>query len=263
MNEIIAGLKRWSKKLGNLLSLPFGSKKSRGSLVVKSKGNRIEFYRYIDKDSRFEYLGSNKTDILASLAQKRYDAQLLNAVKKQKKAVDVCIKKLEKVNFEDLSKIYNDFPAELKQYIKPHLDDDEQYAAKWQARNYATSRRENDTENYTSKGEHVRSKSEVIIADRLHVLGIPYHYEPIFRIDENDYLVPDFIILNKRTRKEFLWEHFGLMEKPQYCLVALSKIETYSREGYILGKNFLCSFESKNHPLNLQYVDGLIEEYLK
>lgn len=130
MNEIIAGLKRCSKKLGNLLSIPFDNKKIRGSLVVKSKGNRIEFYRYIDKYSHSEYLGSNKTDILASLAQKRYDTQLLKTVKKQKAAVDACIKKLEEVNFEDLSRIYGDFPEELKQYIKPHLDDDEQYAAK-------------------------------------------------------------------------------------------------------------------------------------
>lgn len=263
MNEIIEEMKRCSKKLDSLLSLSLNAKKIRGSLVVKNKGDRLEFYRYIDQASLLEYLGSNKTDILASLAQKRYDTQLLNAVNKQKKAVDFCIKKLEEAGMEDLSKIYNGFPAELKQYIKPRLDDDEQYAAKWQAKNYAKSRKKNETDNYTIKGEHVRSKSEIIIADRLHAKGIPYHYEPIFLIDENDYLVPDFIILNKRTHREFLWEHFGLMENPQYCLVALSKIETYAREGYILGKNLICTFESKNHPLNLKYVDMLIEEYLK
>lgn len=54
-----------------------------------------------------------------------------------------------------------------------------------------------------------------------------------------------------------------MMENPQYCLVALSKMETYAQEGYILGNNLICSFESQNHPLNLQYVDMLIEEYLK
>ncbi len=265
MQVIIKDLKRkslvFSKLLITLESINLNE--IDGSLVVRSINGSCQFLRYFDGHTPQEYLGKSKRDIVASLAQKRYDTQLLNAVKKQKKAVDVCIKRLEEVNFEDLSRIYSDFPEELKQYIKPHLDDDEQYAAKWQARNYATSKRDNDTENYTSKGEHVRSKSEVIIADRFRALGIPYHYEPIFRIDENDYLVPDFIILNKRTRKEFLWEHFGMMEKPQYCLIALSKIETYSREGYILGKNFLCSFESKNHPLNLQHVDRLIEEYLK
>lgn len=265
MLTIIKELKRKSLVLSQLLMTleSIHLNEVEGSLVVRSINGSCQFLRYFDGHTPQEYLGKSKTDVLASLAQKRYDTQLLNTVKKQKAAVDACIKKLEDVNLEDLSKIYNDFPAELKQYIKPHMDDDEQYAAKWQAKNYATSKRENETENYTGKGEHVRSKSEVIIADRLHVKGIPYHYEPIFRIDENDYLVPDFIILNKRTRKEFLWEHFGMMEKPEYCLVALSKIETYAREGYIFGKNLICTFESKNHPLNFKYVDMLIEEYLK
>lgn len=265
MEKTVAELKRLSRKLSKLDKeiRAVSELDSEGTLIISNSGDKRKFFRYQSKDVPLEYICKSKLHLLEPLAQKRYDTQLLNAVNKQKKAVDFCIKKLEKVDFEDLSKIYNDFPAELKQYIKPHLDDDEQYAAKWQAKNYATSKRENDTENYTSKDEHVRSKSEVIIADRLHVKGIPYHYEPIFLIDENDYLVPDFIILNKRTRKEFLWEHFGMMENPQYCLVALSKIETYAREGYIFGKNLICTFESKNHPLNFKYVDMLIEEYLK
>ncbi len=265
MEKIIAALKRLERKLSKLETnvSAVSNLQAEGTLIISDSGGKKRFFRYLCKDEPLEYLGKSKNLILKPLAQKRYDTQLLNAVKKQKKAVDACIKKLEEVAFEDLSRIYSDFPEELKQYIKPHLDDDEQYAAKWQAKNFAKSRMKNDTENYTSKGEHVRSKSEVIIADRFHTLGISYHYEPIFRIDENNYLVPDFIILNKRTRKEFLWEHFGMMEKPEYCLVALSKIETYAQEGYIMGKNLLCSFESQNHPLNLQHVDRLIEEYLK
>lgn len=265
MEKIIAALKRLERKLSKLETnvSAVSNLQDEGTLIISDSGGKKRFFRYLCKDEPLEYLGKSKNLILKPLAQKRYDTQLLKAVKKQKKAVDFCIKKLEEIDFEDLSKIYNDFPAELKQYIKPHMDDDEQYAAKWQAKNYATSKRENETENYTGKGEHVRSKSEVIIADRFYAKGIPYHYEPIFLIDENDYLVPDFIILNKRTRKEFLWEHFGMMEKPEYCLVALSKIETYAREGYIFGKNLICTFESKNHPLNFKYVDMLIEEYLR
>ena len=265
MEKIIAALKRLERKLSKLETnvSAVSNLQDEGTLIISDSGGKKRFFRYLCKDEPLEYLGKSKNLILKPLAQKRYDTQLLKAVKKQKKAVDFCIKKLEEIDFEDLSKIYSDFPAELKQYIKPHMDDDEQYAAKWQAKNYATSKRENETENYTGKGEHVRSKSEVIIADRFYAKGIPYHYEPIFLIDENDYLVPDFIILNKRTRKEFLWEHFGMMEKPEYCLVALSKIETYAREGYIFGKNLICTFESKNHPLNFKYVDMLIEEYLR
>lgn len=42
--------------------------------------------------------------------------------------------------------------------------------------------------NYTEKGEIVRSKSEKIIADRYHGLGIPYIYELPIRMKELSYI---------------------------------------------------------------------------
>ena len=138
MEKTIAELKRLERKLSKLEAnvSAVSNLEAKGTLIISDSGGKKRFFRYLCKDEPLEYLGKSKNYILKPLAQKRYDTQLLNAVKKQKKAVDFCIKKLEKVDFEDLSKIYNDFPAELKQYIKPHLDDDEQYAAKWQAKNY-------------------------------------------------------------------------------------------------------------------------------
>jgi len=67
----------------------------------------------------------------------------------------------------------------------------------------------------TSKNELVRSKSEVIIADRLADLGIEYLYERPLRLGgETKY--PDFTIEDAELGVTFYWEHCGMMHNPAY-----------------------------------------------
>ena len=67
---------------------------------------------------------------------------------------------------------------------------------------------------YTSKGERVRSKSEVIIADVLNREGVPYRYEYPIYIKGIGKIYPDFTVLNIGIRKEMIWDHFGMMDDP-------------------------------------------------
>ena len=39
---------------------------------------------------------------------------------------------------------------------------------------------------------------------------------------------PDFLCLNLRTREEFCWEHFGLMDDEEYANNAAGKINHYA-----------------------------------
>ncbi|MBQ9321830.1 MAG: hypothetical protein IJ239_05705, partial [Eubacterium sp.] len=55
---------------------------------------------------------------------------------------------------------------------------------------------EEGPEFYTSKGERVRSKSEVIIADTLARMGVPYRYEFPIRFSGTGTFHPDFTVLN-------------------------------------------------------------------
>jgi hypothetical protein len=52
----------------------------------------------------------------------------------------------------------------------------------------------------TSRGELVRSKSEVIIANLLHTLGITYAYEQSFTGQDGSVRYPDFTIEDAETR---------------------------------------------------------------
>lgn len=112
------------------------------------------------------------------------------------------------------------------------------------------------------KGGFVKSKSEALIADRLHAMGVPYHYEPLVGGDGGPLLCPDFLVLNKRTRESFYWEHFGLMDDAQYSTRCVEKLAMYAEKGFLVGTDLTATFESSAHPLDTRLVERIIERML-
>lgn len=47
---------------------------------------------------------------------------------------------------------------------------------------------------------------------------------------------PDFTILKMKERREIIWEHFGMMDKPDYQEAAIKKLSRYYENGYFDGK---------------------------
>ena len=231
-------------------------------LVIRHQEGSTRYYLK-GKDGKASYLSKAQTQKIRELAQLRYETALLRAAKDEKEAVEKCIKILE--NCKDADKVFDEMPDELKPYITPDILTDKGYARKWQRERVVSARPLKDGEGYkTLRGEYVRSKSEVIIADRLYAKGIPYRYEIYFPMEFEDinYVYPDFEILNVRTQEEFLWEHMGKLGDESYSEIQMKKIAGYARSGFIPGKNLLLSFESKNRPLDTYYVDALIDAFL-
>jgi ATP-dependent exoDNAse (exonuclease V) alpha subunit len=67
----------------------------------------------------------------------------------------------------------------------------------------------------TRRGELVRSKSEVIIADGLDYAKVDYAYEKELVIDGVS-KYPDFTIEDTETGRTFYWEHCGMLHNPDY-----------------------------------------------
>jgi len=236
-----------------------------GTLIGKKARGKTAYYRYTGKDSPLQYISLSNTAVLAPLAQKRYDKQVVKTATERKKLIDGFIEELEKLkDLDDLSHIYRNLPTELKTLVKPHLDDDEAFVKHWMAKNVGHNTIKNNTGNYTQKGEHVRSKSEILIADRLYAKGIPYHYEPVFDpTEEHAQLSPDFLILNVKTRKNYVWEHLGRMDDQDYRADNLWKLEQYANAGFIQGVNMIVTHESSKYPLSTRLVDQIIEANFK
>jgi hypothetical protein len=67
----------------------------------------------------------------------------------------------------------------------------------------------------TIRGEAVRSKSEVIIANLLHSRSVDYHYEQPLELG-GVVKYPDFTIEDDDTGKTYYWEHCGMLHDPSY-----------------------------------------------
>ena len=141
---------------------------------------------------------------------------------------------------------------------------DDGYVTSWLSNNSILgSRKTLDGQHRTINGEFVKSKSEVIIADRLTFYGVPYVYEASAMLDDwMSIRYPDFKVLNKRTRKEYYWEHFGRMGESRYAADNQIKIEQYAKNDILVGKNLILSFECNDRPLSTEYVDSIIREIL-
>ena len=103
----------------------------------------------------------------------------------------------------------------------------------------------------------VRSKSEAMIANALTDAGLPFHYEQAHMFCDMK-MYPDFTILHPQSGKIIIWEHFGLMDSENYALNATRKLNVYFNAGYVPGANLITTYESKNYPLDISYIEHLI-----
>lgn len=233
-----------------------------GSLRICCHGDNTQYYHRTDpKDFSGTYISKKETEFIHKLAQKDYDQRILKSIEKELQEIRKYIANAPERSFE---KIYESLHKEKQKLITPIIEPQEQYVRNWESVVYQGKEMdESIPEIYTAKGERVRSKSEVIIADILFHAGIPYRYEyPIF-LKGWGQVYPDFTVLNVNKRKEIIWEHLGMMDDPGYVENALKKIELYEQNGIYPGDSLILTYETKKNPINQKVVRELINHYLK
>lgn len=112
----------------------------------------------------------------------------------------------------------------------------------------------------TKKGDFVRSKSELIIADKLFDNGIEYEYEKELFIDGMK-KIPDFTI--SYMGDEYYWEHCGMMSNADYKKKWEDKKIWYADHGIIEGENLITTYEYANSGFDSQSIDKLIDKYFR
>jgi len=85
----------------------------------------------------------------------------------------------------------------------------------------------------TRRGEAVRSKSEVVIADLLYALGVDYRYEKEFVGEDGARRLPDFTVDDPASGLKVFWEHLGMLERPQYRKDWEKKLAWYRQQGVL------------------------------
>ena len=242
-----------------------------GSLRVTSSNRVTQYYhKTLAGDNCGRYIPAKNRRLAKALAQKDYDQQLIESLKKESRLLQNTLKVYEHLNKNSTlaEKLFPKLHIKRHPLITPVTLPDQEFAKKWQSVDYEKKPFAPDApELFTSRGERVRSKSEIIIADVLTRLGIPYRYEYPVELTtesgEHRLFHPDFLCLNLRTREEFLWEHLGMMDDAEYSARAVRKLALYEKNGIFPGKNLIISMETSEKPASSRQIERLAEQYLK
>jgi hypothetical protein len=254
--KLIQQKKVYYKQVMEEMQKSLSSNEQDGHLRVAYSYGKPQYYLCTETgETKGKYLRKSELGVARDIAQRDYEKKILRNASE-------CYSWLEHVSknmpTDNLQNLY-DQEMHRKQLITPRLITDQEYAERWSRVSYKGKAFNSETpEIYTERGERVRSKSEKIIADKLYMLDIPYRYEYPLTLKQFGTIYPDFTLLNKSTRKEYVLEHFGMMDHPDYSKKAIKKISLYMRNDFLPGDNLLTMFETSDMPLDVRLLEKML-----
>ncbi len=232
-----------------------------GSLVVTRKGKTgVANFYHVLPDHRRHYLNQTQKVLIRRLAQKEYDQKALRLVtpelNKLREVLDYC-------NMTKVEDAYDRCLPVKQTFIQPLVLSDTAFREAWLAQAFI-QKDQNDGKHIfpTERGDMVCSKSEGMEADYMFYHRYDYHYEKRLELLDHGRVVwrfPDFTILDPETREEVIFEHFGMVDDPEYARAMFEKIRLYQENGYVIGKNFLFTFETRDHPFTIDQFVRILE----
>jgi len=223
--------------------------KTRNSLAIYIISGGRE---YNSKRKR-RYISLSKPEA-KKYATKLYQERLLPVLKDELSALTTFVQNYCPSGKYDL--LYS-FPEEIRTLIKNPLRSPDERSKHWATSPYDINPMEFDqrTEYYSLKGDRVRSRAELIIADILWENEIPYRYEMAYQIGSRT-VYPDFTIMNPLTGELFYLEYFGLMDDFDYRQKALTKIREYYKTPD--AAKFIFIFESELVSMDTTAIKNLL-----
>ena len=241
---------------GELASVP------QGSLCIRFRnGKPIYYCRNSSNEKTGRYLGNKVSLEVLQLALKR---ELITNLSDNQESLSIVRKAIKGLEQNDSIKNISD---NLIQITSPYHEEqsrinNEEFVQKWLNVIYEKKDEEECYQFITSSGVRVRAKSEAMIANKLTLEEVPFRYEYPIKIGKGLIVYPDFVVLNKRNHKTYIWEHNGAIDKEDYCKAFIRKVETYSLNGYLPGEKMIYTYESSKCPINMEIVDMYIKKYL-
>lgn len=252
-SEIISAIKRNA------------SKEVEGTLRVLTKNGHFYYYwqkkgsngKYVQ-----EYLGIKKREIAIKLAEKDYQHKIYKIAEQNLQAL-LCFQN----NFQEdgIQKIYEGLGLARQNLVEPYENKVASIIKQWESEEYEAKTSHRESLQYeTERGEMVRSKSEVIIANLLYQSRdcLSYKYERPLKIETKGRtltIYPDFTVLNLKTGKITYWEHAGRMDDENYATEFVWKHNRYVENGFVSGQDVIFSYETLAMPLDIKIVKLMIE----
>ena len=232
-----------------------------GRLRISHKNERVQYYLKTSKaDPNGKYVRKSDMPRAAAIAQRDYNAEALGAALRELEGIDRLLGALEQGVVEET---YEGLILPRKKLVIPATVSDEEFARVWQDVKYTGKGfKAGDKEIYSLSGTRVRSKSEGDLDDMFADLGVPRRYEYPVILWDGRVIYPDFMLLNVKMRKEYLWEHLGSTDDPVYMRRNTDRINDLIMSGWIPGDNLIISMESDVTPLNINIAKEVARKVL-
>lgn len=223
--------------------------------VARCNNSYQYFIRKKGEQTNGRYIKKEDKKTAEILAQIEYDENLITLLKQLMNDM----KRLQRVWIDNpFMYVYENMIYGKREMITIPYSTDEDYVIRWQNQDFeGIGFKEEFPEYYTRKGLRVRSKSEVIIADMLDEMSIPFLYEKPLQL-QSGIVHPDFTLLNLKDRKDVYWEHFGMMDDIEYRNNAFLKMRKYEASGFYQHDSMIWTFETGNYPLNIREIRKMV-----
>ena len=253
LNEVRSLIAEAEKRIQKIKTLP------ESRIDIRDRKGVYQYYWVSPGSSKRRYVKASDRNQVREVAQYNYYLKLNKKLKEIEKNLSAF---LDKYEIDEINNVYTSMSEGRRKLVTPLVYPDEMYANEWKKVAYEPMEIKDDIEFITDSGIRVRSKSELIIANKLGQKGIPFRYEYPMYLKGYGNVRPDFLCLNIRTRTEYVWEHFGKMDDEGYASKNIYKIHSYGQNGFHQGKNMIMTFETSDHAIRSSLIDNIIEEYL-
>lgn len=238
------------------------SKYPAGRIHVWKSSGWLKYYLRTDSaDKTGQYISKRQESKIRLYLQKKYDQDILNALSNEIVELDRFLTRADKGDIH-IQEIYTKAPEEIRKFLCPIDMSNADFQEKWMSIPYEGKKiPDNIPQYFTEKGEQVRSKSELNIANALFRHGIPYKYECPLRLSDGNTIYPDFTLFDVRRRKELYWEHRGMMDDRMYALHAVQRTKSYQKSGIFPGDRLIFTEETSGSPLGTDEIESVIRHY--
>ena len=163
---------------------------------------------------------------------------------------------IQTLNGKSSSLLKNPLYTEL---LSPYFQSLDQELSNWSKMTYEHNPHHPEYATLKSPSGHlVRSKSELLIDMALFQHQLPFRYECQLLLSGIAFY-PDFTIRHPKSGKTFYWEHFGMMNNLNYSKKTFEKLQIYNNHNILPDFNLITTYETTNHPLNLDVIENKIE----
>lgn len=225
--------------------------------------NKGSYYRaFTSKGKRQQILIPEDSEgkmLIPELQERRYISKALPILKGN---LACCRKAINQLKLYDPPEIKNKLSLQYRNFnLSKIAFDGDVDPDVWAKEPYGHNTSFQENLKYRSEGgQPTRSKAEADIATKLEQMGLVYRYEPILYLGTYKVL-PDFCALHPVSRKQIYWEHYGLMDNPDYANDAMDKLRLYAEHGYQLGDNLIMTWETRQASLTFEHINDRIRIY--